>query len=263
MWSRLWAYIRSREGVLFVSTLIVGGILSHLFFTSVLLAWITRQGREYVLPLLVGKSLPAVQSSLERAGFRVIVIDSQYVPDKPPLTVLLQDPPANTKVKKGRKVYLTIAACKPPEIPFPQIQDMPYEEAYRLLRETYGFRIEGVEYVAGRDPDVIVGAKYKGKRIAPGTMTPKYASIELIVSRGLSDQKVPFISVVGLPLEEAVARLHAMGLSIGHIRYKPIPSLPLGQVYRQYPERVATDSVPAGTAIDLVVNSQPPSSLTE
>ncbi|MCX8112224.1 MAG: PASTA domain-containing protein [Bacteroidia bacterium] len=263
MWNRLWAYILSREGALYALSLAVIGLLSYLFFTSVLLAWLTRQGAEYVLPSLVGRSLTAVERSLEAAGFSAVVIDSQYVPDQKPYTILLQDPPAGTRVKKGRKIYLTVASSTPPMVPFPRVQDLPYEEAYRLLRETYGFRVGSVEYAAGREPDVVLAAKHKGQTIKPGILVPKYSIIDLVVSRGWSDQKVPFISVVGLPLEEAVARLHAVGLNVGQIRYKPNPNIPLGQVYRQYPERMPADSVPAGMSIDLVVNSQPTSPTSE
>lgn len=257
MWSRLWAYIRSREGLIFLGLVVGLGMLSYLFFASVLLAWLTRQGEEYKLPSLVGRKLSSVKHALEAAGFPVVVIDSQYVPDRPPHTVLLQDPPAGTRVKKGRKIYLTVTSAVPPTVPFPRIQDMPYEEAHRLLRETYGFRIGSLEYKAGREPDIILEARYNGQVIQAGTPIPKYSTIDLVVSRGLSDQKVPFVSVVGLSLEEAVARIHAVGLSVGHIRYKPVPGVPPGQVYRQYPERMPVDSVPAGMAIDLVVNSQP------
>lgn len=257
MWSRLWEYIRSREGLIFSGVLVAFGLLSYLFFTSVLLAWVTRQGDEYRLPSLIGRSVSSVEHSLESAGFPVVVIDSQYVPDRPPHTVLLQDPPAGTRVKKGRKIYLTITSAVPPTISFPRIQDMPYEEAHRLLRETYGFRIGSIEYRAGRVPDIILEARHNGQVIKAGASVPKYSVIDLVVSRGLSDEKVPFISVVGLSLEEAVARVHASGLTVGHIRYKPAPGVPPGQVYRQYPERMPTDSVPAGMAIDLVVNSQP------
>lgn len=263
MWIRLWAYIRSREGLAFIGMLVALGILSHLFFMSVLLSWLTRQGEEYKLPSLVGRPLATVQRSLDAAGFSPVVLDSQYIPDKPPHIILLQDPPAGTRVKKGRKIYLTITSAVAPTVPFPRVQDMPYDEVNRLLQETYGFRVGAVEYQTGREPDIVLAAKYKGQVIEPGTMLPKYSTIDLVVSRGWSEMKVPFISVVGLSLEEAVQRIHATGLAVGQIRYKPAPNIPPGQVYRQYPERMPNDSVPAGMPIDLVVNAEAPSPSAE
>ncbi|MEN3040009.1 MAG: PASTA domain-containing protein [Bacteroidia bacterium] len=220
----------------------------------------TRHGDEYLLPSLIGRKISVVQSSLEAAGFSPVVIDSQYVPDRPPHTVLLQEPPGGTRIKKGRKIYLTITSSTPPTVAFPRVQEMPYEEACRLLRETYGFQIGAVEYTMGKEPDIVVAAKYNGQVLEAGTLVPKYSRIDLVVSRGYGERKVPFISVVGLSLEEAVARLQMAGLSVGKIRYKPSPGIPPGQVYRQYPEKAPGDSLPVGMPIDIVVNSQPPAS---
>lgn len=263
MWNRLWAYIRSREGSLFILGVFGVGILGYVFFLMVLLPWLTRQGEEYVLPSLIGRDYQKVMTALEEAGFSVMVIDSQYVPDQAPHTILLQDPPAGTHVKKGRPIYVTITSARPPTVPFPHIKDMPYEEAHRLLRETYGFRIGNVEYRSGSIPDVVLGALYEGKAISAGTPVPKYSTIDLIVSRGLGEEKVSFVSVVGMPLEEAVSRLHAAGLAVGQIRYKPTPNIAPGYVYRQYPEKMPDDMAPAGMPVDLVVNSAPPASVSE
>lgn len=232
-------------------------ILSYLLFLGGLLSIITRHSEEIALPNLMGHSYAVVKASLEKEGLEVEVIDSFYVPDKPPLTVLLQDPPPKTRVKRGRKIYLTVSSYVPPSLPLPRVRGLPYEQAYRLLTETYGFRIEKVLYTQGKEPDVVQEVLFQNKPVREAQPVPKYAYLILVVSKGLSEKKVPFISVVGLPLSQAVSRLHAVGLRVGEIRYKKVPSLPPGQVYRQYPERVATDSVPEGTTIDLFVNGTP------
>ncbi|MCS6895416.1 MAG: PASTA domain-containing protein [Bacteroidia bacterium] len=237
------------------------GIMSYFLFGSVFLKWVTRHGDEYVLPSLIGRKLSVVESSLNAAGFSVVVIDSQFVAGRAPYTILLQDPPSGTRIKRGRKIYLTITSATPPTVPFPMVREMPYEDAYRLLKETYGFQIGSVEYVTGKEPDIVLEARYKGKSIEHGTLIPKYSTIDLVVSRGYDERKVPFVSVVGLSLEEAIARLQMAGLSVGQIRYKPSPNLPPGQVYRQYPDKAPLDSLPAGTPVDIVVNSQPPAPL--
>ncbi|MCS6790586.1 MAG: PASTA domain-containing protein [Bacteroidia bacterium] len=260
---RLFQYLRSQEAWLWIGGLIVLMLLSYLLFLGGLLSVITRHDEEVALPNLIGHSYSVVKSSLERADLEVEIIDSFYVPDKPPLTVLLHDPPAQTRVKKGRKVYLTVSSHIPPSLPLPRVRDLPYEQAHRLLTETYGFRIEKVLYVQGKEPDLVQGVLFQGKPVRESEPVPKYAYLTLLVSKGLGEKKVPFISVVGLPLPQAVSRLHAVGLRVGEIRYKKVPHLPPGQVYRQYPERVATDSVPEGTAIDLFVNGTPACSLQE
>ena len=263
MVKRLWAYLSEKEGRYFLIgavTFFVGGWLVFFFL---LLPAVTRHGEEYVLPSLVGRDYHKVHAALEKAGFQPVVIDSQYVPDKAPWTILLQEPPPKSRVKKGRKLYFTVASSIPPQVPLPRVEELPYEQAYRLLRETYGFQVADVVYVAGEVPDMVVEVRYEGRKVSAGEPVPKYAKLTLVVSRGLSDQKVPFVSVVGLPLEEAVAKLNSVGLSVGHIRYKPAPGVPTGYVYRQYPERVASDSLPMGMAIDLFVSGEAPNSVSE
>lgn len=263
MWREWRAYFSRKEGKLFLVLSLGGLFLSYVLFLAVLLPWLTRKGEEYRLPNLAGRPYPQVAEALGEVGFSPVLLDSQYVPETAPMTILLQDPPPNTRIKKGRKIYLTVASSTPPQIPFPDVKDLPYEQAHRLLRESYGFRIGEVIYTGGSVPDIVVEVRYEGKPIKAGQPIPRYATVDLVVSRGLSDVKVPFVSVVGLPVEEAVARLNAAGLTVGHIRYKAQPDVPPGYVYRQYPERVPQDSLPAGTAIDLFVNGQPPSALSE
>lgn len=263
MWREWRAYLSRKEGKLFLVLSFLALLLSYVAFLEVLLPWLTRSGEAYRLPNLRGRSYDQVAKALTEAGFSPVLLDSQYVPETPPMTILLQDPPPNTRIKKGRKIYLTVASSTPPQIPFPQVKDLPYEQAHRLLRESYGFRIGEVIYVDGSVPDIVVEVRYQGRPIEAGQPIPRYATVDLVVSRGLSDVKVPFVSVVGLPVEEAVARINAAGLKVGHIRYKPQPEVPPGYVYRQYPERVPEDSLPAGATIDLFVNGQPPSTPSE
>ncbi|MEN2992599.1 MAG: PASTA domain-containing protein [Bacteroidia bacterium] len=259
-WKSLWRYFLSREGLLITAAVAAFALLSYILFLGFLLPLFTRHGEEVALPDLTQKPYTAVKQALEEAGLQVVVTDSQYLPDKPGGLVLLQDPAAGTPVKRGRKIYLTLTSFTAPQVALPKVEEMPYEEARRLLQETYGFRIANLAYVEGKEADLVVEVRHEGQRVEAGTLLPRYAPLTLVISRGLGEEKVPFISVVGLPLEEALNRLSAARLTVGHIRYKPVPNVPIGHVYRQYPERVANDSVRVGMPIDLFVNSEPPKS---
>ncbi|MCS7189069.1 MAG: PASTA domain-containing protein [Bacteroidia bacterium] len=263
MWRRLLNYLSEKEAWIVLATLLGLILFIYAIIFVFLLPFLTRHKEEYVLPSLIGRNHEHVRRSLERAGFHPVIIDSQYVPDRLPMTILLQDPSPNTPIKKGRRIYLTVASSTPPQVPLPRVEGLPYEQAYRLLRESYGFQIAEVKYVTGDVPDIVVEVLHEGKPVKAGQLVPKYSSLSLVVSRGLSEQKVPFVSVVGMPLEEAIARINAMGLSVGYIRYKAAPHVPTGYVYRQYPEKVPGDSLPMGMAIDLFVNGEQPESQVE
>lgn len=257
------AYLKSKEFWVLIALLAVGTLLFYFLFFNVILAFLTRHGEEYTLGNLEGKPYQVVVEALESQGFRGQIMDSLYKPEARPGQILAQDPLPKTRIKKGRKVYLTIASSKAPQVPFPKVEGLPYEQARRLLTESYGFTIGEVLMVAGEVPDLVVEARYQGEKIMPGSLIPHYSQIDLVITRGSSGDKVLLISVVGLPLQEAMVRLAQAGLGVGQIRYRPNPRFPAGTVFQQYPQKAPGDSIARGYPIDLFVSGEVPKSVVE
>lgn len=257
------SYLRSKRFWRLIAILGVGTAALYFLFFSVFLSLITRQGEEVVLADLSGKPYHRIRPLLEERGFVTEVIDSIYRPDTPPMVVIAQDPLPGTRIKKGRKIYLTLSSYTPPQVPFPRVEGLPYDQVYQLLTESYGFSIGEVLVVSGEVSDVVREARYKGERLMPGTLVPKYSRIDLVVVRSSGLGKVPLVKVVGLPLPEAMARLAEAGLSVGQIRYKPNPNYPAGIVFQQYPQKAPGDSLARGYPVDLFVSGEPPKSPVE
>ena len=257
------SYLRSKHFWKLIAILSAATVAFYVVFFWVVLPFLTRQGEEVILADLTGKPYERVRVLLGERGFSVEVIDSIYKPDMPPMVVVGQDPLPGTRIKEGRKIYLTLSSYTPPQVPFPRVDGLPYDQVYRLLTESYGFSIGEVITVPGEVSDVVREARYKGERLQPGTLVPKYSRIDLVVVRSTGLDKVPLVKVVGLPLSEAMARLAAAGLSVGQIRYKPNPSYPPGIVFQQYPQKVPGDSVSRGYPVDLFVSGEPPKPVAE
>jgi len=257
------SYLRSKRFWRLIAILGIGTAAFYFLFFSVFLSLITRQGEEVVLADLSGKSYHRIRQLLEERGFVTEVIDSVYKPDTPPMVVIAQDPLPGTRIKKGRKIYLTLSSYTPPQVPFPRVEGLPYDQVHRLLTESYGFSVGEVLVVSGEVSDVVQEARYKGEPLMPGTLVPKYSRIDLVVVRSAGLGKVPLVKVVGLPLAEAMARLAEAGLSVGQIRYKPNPTYPAGIVFQQYPQKAPGDSLSRGYPVDLFVSGEPPKSVVE
>lgn len=257
------SYLRSKRFWRLIAILGIGTAAFYFLFFSVFLPIVTRQGDEVILSDLSGKPYHRIRDLLEERGFVTEVIDSVYKPDTPPMVVLAQDPLPGTRIKKGRKIYLTLSSYTPPQVPFPRVEGLPYDQVYRLLTESYGFSVGEVLVVSGEVSDIVQGARYQGERLAPGTLVPKYSRIDLVVTRNEGLGKVPLVKVVGLPLTEAMARIAEAGLSVGQIRYKPHPTYPVGIVFQQYPQKAPGDSLSRGYPIDLFVSGEPPKSSEE
>ncbi len=257
------SYLRSKHFWRLIGILAFGTAAFYFLFFSVFLSFLTRQGEEVALADLSGKPYERIRRLLEERGFVTEVIDSVYKPDIPPAVVVMQDPLPGTRVKRGRKIYLTLSSYTPPLVPFPRVEGLPYDQVYRLLTESYGFSVGEVLVVPGEVSDVVREARLRGERLTPGTLVPKYSRVDLVVVRSEGLGKVPLVRVVGLPLAEAMARLAEAGLSVGQIRYKPNPAYPAGVVFQQYPQRVPGDSLGRGYPVDLFVSGEAPKPLAE
>jgi Uncharacterized protein conserved in bacteria, COG2815 len=107
------SYLRSKRFWRLLAILVTGTAVFYFLFFSVFLPIITRQGEEVILADLTGKPYARVRALLEERGFVTEVIDSVYKPDMPPLSVVAQDPLPGTRIKKGRKIYLTVSSHMP------------------------------------------------------------------------------------------------------------------------------------------------------
>ena len=245
-------YLKSRELWLSIAAVAVVGFgLLYLFF-NILLPSITRQTEIVSVPGVVNMNYAAAKSKLKNVGLKV-VIDSQYNPDMPPQTVLLQEPKQLSRVKPGRRVYLIINKVQPPEVKLPDIQDVHIDQATYLL-ENWGLKVGKMTYKPGRAKDIVKKAYHKDERIQPGDPILVGEQVDLMISRGLGNRKVELADVRGMSLQEAVMTLKSYGLEHGQVRPIKADSLELGEVVRQYPKPTRVDSVLQGYQVDMWVN---------
>ncbi len=120
-------------------------------------------------------------SVLEGQGFIVEVSDSVYDAKLTPGTVISSWPRAGAVVKPGREVYLTIASFKPVMVTINDpLVDVSSRQAMKYL-ENVGIKNIRIINVPSQYADLVLGAKYQGKEITPGTLLPITAEVTLEV----------------------------------------------------------------------------------
>ncbi len=246
-------YFLSREFWILLATLFVGTFLFLLFFFYVFLPYFTKHGESTTVPEVVNKNLIQAQKILYEANLNYEVQDSQYQAHLPPLTVLAQEPLPFEKVKPGRKVYLIVNQTTPPMVKVPEIMDVNIQQAKYML-ENWKLKIGKLIYQHGEAKDAIIGIKYKGKSIKPGDKVLEGSAIDLIVSKGLGEEKVPIPDLVGMNINDAINLLYSKGLSLGGTKYEKNyknKKYKEGEILKQNPQYVENDSVPKGTSFDL------------
>ncbi|WP_424656003.1 PASTA domain-containing protein [Capnocytophaga granulosa] len=161
-------------------------LLAGIYAVLLSLDGFTRHGEFIVVPDLEHVSLSKAQELLEKSHLRYEVRDSTaYNKEYPPYTVMKQTPEANEKVKKDRKIYLSINPTNFRKIDLPNIIRRPIKEVRPNLA-SLNIKIGRVTYVNDISKDAVLRAFYKGKEIKPGDKILENSSIDLECGNGLS-----------------------------------------------------------------------------
>lgn len=153
------------------------------------LGWLniwTGHGHEEVVPDVKGQSYENARMILEEAGLSVELSDSVYDSKARPGTVVDQNPKVNTRVKPGRTIYLTINAFSPKTVSVPALTDISSRQARSIL-EGLGITNVVEESVISEYKNLVLGARYNGKRLTAGARVPVNARITLEVGDGMPE----------------------------------------------------------------------------
>lgn len=232
----------------------LGGILVILFFYVYLPSY-TRQGETVEVPDLRGKNLQDLQTYLEDKDLNYQVQDSTYNPELDPLTVFLQHPEPGSKVKAGRKVFVSIASAKPPEVEMPDLVGRSVINAEDELN-SFGLKVDSINYVPDVQQNAVLKQLYKGQPIKPGEKIRKGEKISLVVGDGLGTQEFEVPDLIGKELDEVEFELLASNLQTGTIVYQADSDAPAGTVIKQQPE--PEEMIRIGDMVDIWVAGQRP-----
>ena len=156
------------------------------FLTILFLRLFTRHGREIEMPSYAGQSAEELTQQGRSEGFVFVVSDELYESGSEPGTVLKQNPLPGEKVKRGRKVYLTVAAAEPPTIKMLELRDLSLRQA-QIMIESQGLVMDRVIEKPSPYENVVLEVLYKGHSIAQGTPIKQGEKITLVVGKNIGD----------------------------------------------------------------------------
>lgn len=164
--------------------LAIAAIIVICFLMLMWLKSYTHHGDFETVPQLKGKSLDVVEIELDDNNLKMVVQDSaNYNPNYPAYSVIEQQPEAGAQVKENRKIYLTLNPSGYRKIGIPNIIRRTYRQAKPTL-EALGFEIGNITYQDDIGKDEVLGIKYKGESILPGTLLQKTSKIDLVLGNG-------------------------------------------------------------------------------
>jgi serine/threonine-protein kinase len=193
-------------------------------------------GDETELPDVVELTVPEATKLLENLGFSAQVTDSVFDANLSKGAVVEQIPYPFTRVKKNRRVYLTVCMGKKP-ILMPNLFYKSPREAEEILK-SYGLilRAKYYEYNDLAVDGVVIGQSYpQGQEIKRGT------EINLTISLGPYPVEKTIPELVGNSLAAAKKQLRSLGIAKINIEYEEKENM--------LPETVIKQSIKSGTKI--------------
>lgn len=226
-------------------------ILLILFVFYFYLPVITHHGESITVPNIVGLVYDDLDEFLTDRDFRFEVTeDSGYNSSFPALAVLKQYPEPGQKVKKNRKIFLTLNALNPPNVRMPRLVDGSLSNAERVL-ESYGLLRGELIYEADPARNAVLDQLYNGESIEEGVMIPKGSAIDLVVGDGVGKVVFEMPDAKGMDVEEAKILILGSNLEVGDVNYIEAPEEMPGTVISQDPAPEVM--VRVGQKVDLWV----------
>ena len=143
----------------------------------------TEHGVALMVPDITGLQEEEAMGMLAKHHLVGVTDDHAYVKGVPPGEITAQRPAANAKVKRGRKIYLTVSSGNQPMIAIPDIiENSSLREAESRLRAA-GFHLTPHDTIAG-DLDWVYGLRYKGRELKGEERIPEGAELTIIVGGG-------------------------------------------------------------------------------
>ncbi|MCZ2140451.1 MAG: PASTA domain-containing protein [Bacteroidia bacterium] len=240
--------------ILGVNFILIALVVIGVFMgASFLLNSYTRHGDSLTVPDLRGLNVNDAIHLLEDKKLRFLVSDSLYFEDKPKLSVLEQNPAANSNVKEGRCIYLTINTNQIPTVAIPDVLDASYRQAEAMLKNA-GLKVGNIIYKPDFAKDVVLEISHLNTKILPGTKIGKGTAIDLILGTGLTNEVVDLPNLIGLTIDEARNLLHSSSLNIGSIvALGGISDSTTAKVVRQNPAFTEGATINGGQSVDLFI----------
>ncbi|MBI4546416.1 MAG: PASTA domain-containing protein [Ignavibacteriae bacterium] len=227
---------------------LVLALLLILFFicNDLLMPWYVNRGEIIVVPSVIGLTLEDAMRLLDSAGLEGRKGDVRMDREFPEGVVIIQNPPVGHKVKKGRRVYLTVSGGESIVI-VPTLRGRTLRDAQFAL-EREGLKLGAIEYQFSDQfpPNTVIEQK-----VNAGATVKRNTYISIILSQGKSKEQITVPDLTGKTLSEAESILSSTGLSVGNITYVQSSDLLPNTVIEQYPR--AHELVAYGQAVDLFV----------
>lgn len=169
----------------FLQTFVAMALISCLLIALVLygLNRYTNHGEYVVVPSIRGMQKEEAKTVLEKASLHYEIVDTLFLTGGNPGSVLEQLPEENSKVKKGRTIYIKTQAMGVQMITIPLLKDLSQRQAISTLR-SLGFDNIEISEIPSAYKGLVIDIKHKGISVEANQKLPKGDPLTLVVGAG-------------------------------------------------------------------------------
>jgi len=224
-------------------------IFLYVIFDQIIMPLYTRHGQEIIVPDLTNLFYEDARDQLEQMGLEIVEESKKFDVNNifPIGVVMTQNPKPQSKVKKGRRIYVIVSKGEA-IIEMPDLINKSERNASFLLKNK---KLQLGEIIYEFSDFFPAGVVAK-QSIPPGTEIKPGMFVDLTVSSGRFPDKFIVPNLVNRNLNDAKKIIFQAGLTLGSISFELRDDL--------LPETVITQSVPPnlevtqGDTINLIVS---------
>lgn len=159
---------------------------------------ITRHNQELEVPSFIGLSVEQAQAIADANSFRLEVTDSVHIPRMEAGAIYKQNPIMGSKVKKNRRILLTINATAPKMVKMPSLVGHSLRQALSELSSSQ-LKIGKLIYEPDLATNNVLEQLYDGRPIEVGKEIPTESVIDLKVGQNEADSVTFVPNLLGKP----------------------------------------------------------------
>ncbi len=222
------------------------GLILFFLFDNILMPLYVQKGKTTKVPDVIGLALEDAKQKIIEAGLDPK--EAEYKSDKRYKigTVTLQNPIAESEVKRGRGIYLTISGGEE-LVDVPNLRGKSVREAIFNL-EKYNLKLGSISFEPSEE---IFANTIIRQDVTPNTKIKSGNLINVTVSQGHSTDNHPVPDVSLKTLNEAEKIFTDSGFRIGKIDYQTNIDILPNTILEQSPR--AGELLQLGQPIDLII----------
>ena len=215
---------------------------------KILLGAITRHGEQIAVPDLTAMTVKEARYNAELNGLKTVVTDSVFIRRMARGAVFSQNPSPGDKVKKGRKIRLTM------------------RQANAELNSR-GLVLGNLIYVSDIATNNVMRQLFHNKEINPGVPIETGAEIDLVVGLNPENDMTYVPNFSGLKYRRAIDVAHESSLNIRKVTFdsdiKSYSDSLSAVVYKQTPSASSQVPVLMGSEVSLWFTTDPLTALSK